>query len=76
MQAEASLPPYYYPLAELGRRGKIDLPPKNTLIQRLQQAGFPTTPTHTDPQAIKTTAPLSTCIELARQVSHSRCSPE
>ncbi|MEL7512926.1 MAG: hypothetical protein AAGM27_12390, partial [Cyanobacteria bacterium J06554_3] len=76
MQAESSLPPYHYPLAEIGKRGKMDIPPRDILIQALKQAGFLGTRTHLNTQAIKTTAPLATCIELARQVSHSRCSPE
>lgn len=76
MRAESSLPPYYYPLAEIGKRGKIDIPPRDLLIQSINQAGFVATRTHLDSQAIKTTASLLACIELARQVSHSRCSPE
>ncbi len=76
MQAEASLPPYFYPLAELGRRGKMDIPPRDSLIQQLNEAGFLTTRTHINSQAIKTTAPIATCIEVARQVSQLPYSPE
>jgi len=71
MQAESSMPPYYYPLAEIGRRGKMDIPPRDSLIQQLQAAGFKATRTHIDVQAIKTTAPLKVCIQLAQQLSHS-----
>lgn len=69
MQAEASLPPYYYPLAEIGRRGKIDIPPRQALVSRLHQQGFAATLTHISPQAIKTDAPLAACIQLAKQLS-------
>lgn len=70
MQAEASLPPYYYLLAEIGRHGKMDIPPRDALIEQLQQAGFLASRTHLNPQALKTNAPLAMCIQLARQVSH------
>ncbi len=66
MQAEATLPPYYYPLAEIGRRGKMDIPPKQALLARLQAQGFAATSTHINAQAIKTDAPMTVCIQLAR----------
>ncbi|MEO1622987.1 MAG: tRNA (guanine-N1)-methyltransferase, partial [Cyanobacteria bacterium J06632_3] len=46
MQAEALQPPYYYPLAEIGRRGKIDIPARAALIKTLMQHGFSATRTH------------------------------
>lgn len=72
MQAEANLPPYHYPLAEIGRRGKIDIPPRQALILQLQQQGFAATLTHISPQAIKTNAPIAVCIQLAKQL-HNQC---
>lgn len=75
MQAEAELPPYFYPLAEVGRRARIDIPPKQSLIERLQAAGFRATATHFSSQAIKTDAPLSVCLSLAQQLSHSTKQP-
>ncbi|MEL6602172.1 MAG: tRNA (guanine-N1)-methyltransferase [Cyanobacteria bacterium J06614_10] len=69
MQAEANLPPYHYPLAEIGRRGKMDIPPKAALLAALTQQGYRATGTHIDPQAIKTDAPLAVCLQLARQLS-------
>lgn len=71
MQAEADLPPYHYPLAEIGRRGKMDIPPRQRLIERLQTEGFTATRTHINSQAIKTNAPMDRCIQLARQLSQS-----
>ena len=80
MQAESALPPYYYPLAEIGRRGRMDIPPRDALIERLQAAGFTATRTHTNSQAIKTTAPMAICLTLAkeigREVAQQQASPE
>lgn len=66
LQAEADLPPYYLTLGEIGRRGKLDIPPRDRLIHALIQEGYLATQTHFDAQAIKTTAPLITCVEIAR----------
>ncbi|MEM7794713.1 MAG: tRNA (guanine-N1)-methyltransferase [Cyanobacteria bacterium P01_C01_bin.118] len=71
MQAEAAMPPYYYPLAELGRRGQIDIPSRDRLIKALCYGGYRATRTHVDAQAIKTDAPLAICIELAKSVNCS-----
>lgn len=66
MQAEAEMPPYFYPLGEIGRRGKLDLPKSIKLIQTLQNWGYRATVTHIDRQAIKTDADMRTCIRAAR----------
>ncbi len=71
MQAEADLPPYFYPLAEIGRRAQTDIPPRQRLIDRLQDRGYRATVTHLSNQAIKTEASLSTCLGIARQLSQS-----
>ncbi|MBW4490452.1 MAG: tRNA (guanine-N1)-methyltransferase [Trichocoleus desertorum ATA4-8-CV12] len=70
MQAEADLPPYFFGLGEIGRRGKIDPPARDRLIQLLQAEGYQASPTHINAQAIKTNAAIATCLELAR-----RCHP-
>jgi len=70
MQAEADLPPYFFGLGEIGRRGKMDPPPRDRLIQLLQAEGYQASPTHINAQAIKTNAAIATCLELAR-----RCHP-
>lgn len=75
MQAEADLPPYYYPLAEVGRRGKIDIPPREALLASLRQQGFTAVQTHLDAQAIKTNAPISACIQVATQVHKQLSQP-
>ncbi|MBD2329757.1 tRNA (guanine-N1)-methyltransferase [Alkalinema sp. FACHB-956] len=72
MQAEADLPPYYFPLGEIGRRGQFDIPPRDRLIHALINAGYAASSTHLDPQAIKTTASLKTCVEVAQSLSISR----
>jgi tRNA (guanine26-N2/guanine27-N2)-dimethyltransferase len=69
MQAENPLPPYYYPLGEMGRRGKMDLPKRNRLIQALLNAGYQASPTHLDPEALKTNAPFPVCIAIAQTLT-------
>lgn len=66
MEAEVDLPPYFYTLAEIGRRGNMDIPKRDRLIQSLQERGYRASPTHIDAQAIKTDADLPTCIAVAR----------
>ncbi|KAM3102527.1 tRNA (guanine-N1)-methyltransferase [Phormidesmis sp. 146-12] len=66
MADEAELPPYFYTLGEIGRRGKLDIPKRSYLIQALQTVGYRASPTHIYAQAIKTNANLQTCILTAR----------
>jgi len=66
LMEEAELPPYFYTLGEIGRRGKMDIPKRDRLIQGLQQQGYQATATHINPEGIKTDANLTTCIEIAR----------
>lgn len=66
MEAEVDLPPYFYTLGEIGRRGTMDIPKRDRLIQSLQEQGYRASPTHIDSQAIKTDADLPTCITVAR----------
>jgi len=69
MCAEAELPPYHYKLQEIGSRGRIDIPPRDQLIARLQLAGFSAARTHLSSEAIKTTAPMAKCLEIAQQIA-------
>jgi tRNA (guanine26-N2/guanine27-N2)-dimethyltransferase len=69
MTEEIDFPPYHYTLGEIGRRGKLDIPKRSQLIDRLQQAGYRAVETHINPQAIKTNAKLADCIAIARQHS-------
>ena len=66
MHAEATLPPYYFPLPEIGRQGRMDIPKRERLMQVLSDRGFAVSRTHFDPQAIKTDATVADCIAAAR----------
>ncbi|MEM6590429.1 MAG: tRNA (guanine-N1)-methyltransferase, partial [Cyanobacteria bacterium P01_C01_bin.73] len=65
MQAESDLPPYFYRLGDIGRYGKMDIPPRDRLIYALRDRGYRATLTHLDFEAIKTDATLATCIKIA-----------
>lgn len=69
MAAELSFPPYFFTLAEIGRRAKIDIPKRDRLIAALQDQGFSAAITHLNPQAIKTTASFQTCLTVAQTLS-------
>lgn len=71
MVKEAAMPPYYYPLAEIGRRGQMDTPSRDRLIDALCAGNYRATRTHLDTQAIKTDAPLATCIDAAKSLAPS-----
>ncbi|MDJ0689760.1 MAG: tRNA (guanine-N1)-methyltransferase [Xenococcaceae cyanobacterium MO_188.B32] len=68
MTNEVNFPPYFYTLAEIGRRGKLDIPKRSQLIQALQANGYPAGVTHINAQAIKTDANINTCITLAHKL--------
>ncbi len=69
MIAEAQLPPYFFTLQEIGKRGKLDLPPKAKIIAALQEQGFQASSSHINPEAIKTTASIHTCIAIAKELA-------
>ncbi|MEM9264605.1 MAG: tRNA (guanine-N1)-methyltransferase [Cyanobacteria bacterium P01_F01_bin.13] len=66
---EATMPPYYYPLAEIGRRGQLDIPSRGRLIKTLCHSNYRATRTHLDAQALKTDAPLAICINVAKSLN-------
>ena len=66
MIAEANLPPYFFSLKEIGRRGNLDLPGRSFLIRALEEQGYRASQTHIDPEAIKTDASIDTCIAIAK----------
>ncbi len=68
MAAEADMPPYFLTLQAIGRLGKLDLPKRDWLLRALQEKGFRATPTHIEPQAIKTDASLATCAATAAAI--------
>jgi len=65
MAEESDLPPYFYTLGEIGKRGKLDIPKRSHLIKTLQMMGYRACASHVNIQAIKTTATIQTCIEAA-----------
>lgn len=69
MVAEAELPPYFYAMAELGRRGKMDIPNRDKLLSALQNIGYRSARTHIEEQAIKTDASFQNCVEIAKQIN-------
>ncbi|WP_204102364.1 MULTISPECIES: tRNA (guanine-N1)-methyltransferase [Spirulina sp. CCY15215] len=69
MIGEADFPPYFYTLGEIGRRGKMDIPPRSRLIEALKNRGDRATITHINPEAIKTDADMVTCIKVARSLN-------
>jgi tRNA (guanine26-N2/guanine27-N2)-dimethyltransferase len=62
---EADLPPWFYTLGEIGRRGRMDPPRREDLLQRLRRAGYRAEPSHIQAAAVKTDASLATCLQLA-----------
>jgi tRNA (guanine26-N2/guanine27-N2)-dimethyltransferase len=65
MQAESDLPPYFYTLGEIGRRGKMDIPRRDRLIQALHDRGFRCAKTHIHPAGIKTDASFAELLNLS-----------
>lgn len=66
MQAEATLPPYYFTLPEIGHHGQMDIPKREHLMQVLRDRGFHVSLTHLEAQAIKTDATMADCITAAK----------
>lgn len=69
MHAEAEMPPYFYTVGELGKRGQMDIPKRDRIIDALRQAGYLACATHINAQALKTTATFRQCLHIARQLS-------
>jgi tRNA (guanine26-N2/guanine27-N2)-dimethyltransferase len=76
MADEVLMPPYFFPVAEIGRRGKMDIPRRDRILQDLQHQGYAASLTHIHPQAFKTNAPFQTCLHLATQLSRRQASPQ
>jgi tRNA (guanine26-N2/guanine27-N2)-dimethyltransferase len=69
MIAEYDLPPYYYPLGEIGRRGKLDIPKRDRLIAALQSQGYQACGASMQAQAIKSNAPIKEIVAIAKALS-------
>lgn len=68
MADEADLPPWFFRLAEIGRRTKRNIPNRDRMIAALCDRGFSASQSHIDPQAIKTTATFQDCIAIAAEL--------
>jgi tRNA (guanine26-N2/guanine27-N2)-dimethyltransferase len=66
MAQEIHLPPYYYPLGEIGRRGQMDIPNRDRLIAALQSRGYQAAVPSMDWQGVKTDAAFGDCVAIAR----------
>jgi len=64
--AEADMPPYFFKLGEIGKRGRMDIPKHDRLVAALRDRGFRATACHVNREAFKTTADLQTCVAIAR----------
>ncbi|OKH19032.1 N2,N2-dimethylguanosine tRNA methyltransferase [[Limnothrix rosea] IAM M-220] len=69
MQWENNLPPYFFPLKEIGYRGKLDIPPIDNLLAALQNKDFDASRTHIQAQAIKTNASMQEVVAIARSLA-------
>jgi tRNA (guanine26-N2/guanine27-N2)-dimethyltransferase len=63
-RSEIGMPPYFYTLGEVGRRGKMDIPKRDRLAQALIEQGYRFSRTAIDPEGFKTDATLATCVKL------------
>jgi tRNA (guanine26-N2/guanine27-N2)-dimethyltransferase len=63
-RSEIGMPPYFYTLGEVGRRGKMDIPRRDRLAQALIGQGYRFSRTAIDPEGFKTDATLATCVKL------------
>jgi tRNA (guanine26-N2/guanine27-N2)-dimethyltransferase len=66
LHTESDLPPYHFPLGEIGRRGKLDIPKRDRLILALNNQGFVACETHLSHAAIKTNASIAQIVTTAR----------
>ncbi|WP_225885416.1 tRNA (guanine-N1)-methyltransferase [Leptolyngbya sp. KIOST-1] len=72
MAEEIDLPPYYFPLGEIGRRGRMDIPNRDRLIAALQAQGHRAAVASMDRQGVKTDAAFETCLAVARTIQQTR----
>ena len=68
MTQEIDLPPYYFPLGEIGRRGQMDIPNRDRLIAALQAQGYWAAIPSMDWQGLKTDAAFGDCVAIARSI--------
>ena len=65
MVDEALMPPYFFSVSELGRRGQMDIPKRDRIINQLQHQCYQASLTHINAQALKTNASFRHTLEIA-----------
>ncbi|MBD1872362.1 tRNA (guanine-N1)-methyltransferase [Nodosilinea sp. FACHB-131] len=68
MAQEIDLPPYYYPLGDIGRHGQMDIPNRDRLIAALQMKGYQAAIPSVDWQGVKTSAAFEACVAIAKAI--------
>lgn len=68
MMDEVPMPPYFFPVAEIGRWGQMDIPKRDRILAQLHHHGYQASLTHINPQALKTDASFNHCLYLAAQL--------
>ncbi|XP_025806008.1 tRNA (guanine(26)-N(2))-dimethyltransferase isoform X2 [Panicum hallii] len=71
-ESDPRLPPGYIRLDEISRRAKVNSPPLSTLINSLRKEGFSACRSHIGTNVIKTNCPISSCINVAREIRNLR----
>jgi tRNA (guanine26-N2/guanine27-N2)-dimethyltransferase len=69
-RSEIGMPPYFYTLGEVGRRGQMDIPKRDRLAQALIEQGYRFSRTAIHPEGFKTDATLATCVALMLAGKH------
>lgn len=71
-ESDPRLPPGYIRHDEIATRAKVNSPPLGTLISSLRKEGYAACRSHIGANAIKTNCPISSCIEIAREIRNMR----
>ncbi|TVU18828.1 hypothetical protein EJB05_34943, partial [Eragrostis curvula] len=74
-ESDPRLPPGYIRLDEISHRAKVNSPPLGTLINSLRKEGFAACRSHIGANAIKTNSPISSCIDVAREIRNMPVTP-
>jgi tRNA (guanine26-N2/guanine27-N2)-dimethyltransferase len=69
-RSEIGMPPYFYTLGKVGRRGQMDIPKRDRLAQALIEQGYRFSRTAIHPEGFKTDATLATCVALMSSPKH------
>lgn len=67
---ECWMPPTYYPVDILSSKMKRSPPPVSSIIKKLMEMEYNATPTHFNPKAFKTDAPLNVIMDALKKAYH------